>query len=73
MGFDWAQDCEHIAFGMISMAEGAMSTRKNRVIFLEDVLNQSIEKTKAIIEERNPNLQNKDEVARQVGIGAIFF
>lgn len=73
MGFDWAQDCEHIAFGMISMAEGAMSTRKGRVIFLEDVLNQSIEKTKAIIEERNPNLQNKDEVARQVGIGAILF
>ena len=73
MGFDWARDCEHIAFGMISMAEGATSTRKGRVIFLEDVLNQSIEKTKAIIEERNPNLENKDEVARQVGIGAILF
>lgn len=73
MDYDWAKDCEHIAFGMISMEDGAMSTRKGRVIFLEDVLNQSIEKTKSIIEERNPNLPNKDEVARQVGIGAIVF
>lgn len=73
MGFEWAKDCEHIAFGMISMEDGAMSTRKGRVIFLEDVLNQSIEKTKQIIEERNPDLPNKDEVAKQVGIGAIVF
>ena len=73
MGYEWAKDCEHIAFGMISMEDGAMSTRKGRVIFLEDVLLQSIEKTRQIIEERNPELENKDEVARQVGIGAIVF
>ncbi len=73
MGHEWAKDCIHIPFGMVSLEDGTLSTRKGRVVFLEDVLNKAIQNTKAIIEERNPNLENKDEVAKQVGIGAIIF
>lgn len=73
MGYDWAKDCIHVPFGMVSLEEGTLSTRKGRVVFLEDVLNTAIENTSKIIEERNPNLENKDEVAKQVGIGAIIF
>ncbi len=73
MGHEWAKDCIHIPFGMVSLEEGTLSTRKGRVVFLEDVLNKAIESTKNIIEERNPNLENKDLVAKQVGIGAILF
>jgi len=73
MGYDWAKDCIHVPFGMVSLEEGTLSTRKGRVVFLEDVLNKAVEKTKEIIEERNPNLANKEEVAKQVGIGAVVF
>ena len=73
IGFDWADQIEHVAFGMVSLKDGTMSTRKGQVVFLEDVLNQSINKTKEIIEARNPNLENKDTVAKQIGIGAIKF
>jgi arginyl-tRNA synthetase len=73
MGYEWAKDCIHIPFGMVSLEEGTLSTRKGRVVFLEDVLNKAIESTRNIIEERNPNLENKDLVAKQVGIGAILF
>jgi len=73
MGYDWVKDCIHVPFGMVSLEDGTMSTRKGRVVFLEDVLKKAIEKTHDIIEERNPNLENKEEVAKQVGIGAIVF
>ena len=73
MGFDWWDDCEHVSFGMVSMKDGSMKTREGKVIFLEDVLNRAIDKTKSIIEERNPNLENKEEVAKQVGVGAVIF
>ncbi|SHH24491.1 arginine--tRNA ligase [Tepidibacter thalassicus] len=73
MGFDWAKDCVHVPFGMVSLEEGTMSTRKGRVVFLEDVLNKAVEKTKEIIMEKNPNLENIDEVAKQIGIGAVVF
>ncbi|GAA2971818.1 arginine--tRNA ligase [Finegoldia magna] len=73
MGFDWWNDCEHVSFGMVSMKDGSMKTREGKVIFLEDVLNRAIDKTKSIIEERNPNLDNKEEVAKQVGVGAVIF
>lgn len=73
MGYEWANDCIHVPFGMVSLEEGTLSTRKGRVVFLEDVLNTAIERTKEIIEERNPNLPNKEEVAKQVGIGAVVF
>ena len=73
MGFDWWKDCEHVSFGMVSMKDGSMKTREGKVIFLEDVLNRAIDKTKSIIEERNPNIENKEEVAKQVGVGAVIF
>ena len=73
IGFDWWNDCEHVSFGMVSMKDGSMKTREGKVIFLEDVLNRAIDKTKSIIEERNPNLEHKEEVAKQVGVGAVIF
>ncbi len=73
MGFQWFQDCIHIPFGLVSLEEGTMSTRKGRVVFLEDVLRKAVEKTKEIIEEKNSNLSNIDEIAKQVGIGAVVF
>lgn len=73
MGYDWAYDCVHVMFGTVSLEDGALATRKGRVVFLEDVLKKAIEKTTEIINERNPNLENREEVARQVGIGAVIF
>lgn len=73
MGYDWYKDCIHVDFGMVALEEGSLSTRRGRVVFLEDVLNKAVEKTKEIIEEKNPNLENKDEVAKQVGVGAVVF
>lgn len=73
MGYEWSKDCVHVNFGMIGLEDGALSTREGKVLFLEDVLNKAVEKTGEIIELRNPNLENKEEVARQVGIGAVVF
>lgn len=73
MGHNWAKDCIHVPFGMVSLESGTMSTRKGRVVFLEDVLKNAIDKTFKIIEDRNPNLENKEDVAKQVGIGAVVF
>ncbi len=73
MGYEWAKDCIHIPFGMVSLEDGTLSTRKGRVVFLEDVLNTAIKNTLDIINERNPKLENKEEVAKQVGIGAVIF
>lgn len=73
MGYTWSKDCEHVAFGMVSMEEGTLSTRKGQVIFLEDVFQKATEKTLAIISEKSPNLENKEFVAQQVGIGALVY
>lgn len=73
MGYDWADQCVHVPFGMVRLEEGTMSTRHGRVVFLEDVLNGAIEKTREIIEEKNPNIENLEEITSQVGIGAVVF
>ena len=73
MGKDWAQDLVHVAYGMVSLEEGTMSTRKGNVVFLEDVINKCIEKAYAIIDEKNPELENKADVAQKVGVGAVIF
>lgn len=73
LGYDWAKDCIHVPFGLVSMEEGTMSTRHGRVVFLEDVLNKAIDKTKNIIKEKNVNTENVDETAKDVGIGAVMF
>ena len=73
MGYDWEKDLEHVNFGMVSLEDGTISTRKGRVVFLEDVLNKACEKTAEIIEIKNPALENKQVIAKQVGVGAVVF
>ncbi len=73
MGKPWAKNCVHVSFGMISFEGQAFSTRKGRVVYLEDVLNQAMQKALDIINEKSPNLPNKEDVARQVGIGAVIY
>ena len=72
-GFPWIKDCIHIPFGTMRFEDGVMSTRKGIIIFLEDVLDKSVKVVEKIIEEKNPNLKNKKNVAEQVGLGAIVF
>ncbi len=73
MGYEWANDCVHIPFGLVSLEEGTMSTRHGRVVFLEDVLNRAVDETRKIIEEKGVATDNIDETAKQVGIGAVIF
>ncbi len=73
LGFDWARDCVHIPFGLVSLEEGTMSTRHGRVVFLEEVLTRAVNQTKEIILQKNVNTDNLDATARQVGIGAVIF
>ena len=73
MGYDWYKNCEHVAFGMVSFEGQTLSTREGRVVYLEDLLNTAISKARGIIEEKSPELENKDAVARQVGVGAVVF
>ena len=74
MGYPWAKGCHHVAFGLYKFKDlGKMSSRKGNVIRLEDVVDRAIEMVEKIIEEKNPNLENKAQVAKQVGIGAITF
>ncbi|WP_317368370.1 arginine--tRNA ligase [uncultured Tyzzerella sp.] len=73
MGYDWAKDLVHIPFGLVSLNDGKLSTRKGHVVLMEDILNHAIEKTRGIIEEKNPNLENKEKIAKDVGIGAVIF
>lgn len=73
LGYDWARDCVHIPFGLVSLEDGTMSTREGRVVFLEDVLNRAVDQTREIIKEKNVNTDNIDETAKMVGIGAVMF
>ena len=75
LGYEWAKDCVHVPFGLVSLEEGTMSTRHGRVVFLEDVLNKAVEKTKEIIREKNAGADEADidETAKTVGIGAVIF
>lgn len=73
MGYEWAEKLVHIPFGLVSLGDGKLSTRKGHVVLMEDILNSAVEKTLGIIQEKNPNLENKEEIANQVGIGAVVF
>lgn len=64
---------EHVSFGMVLLPEGKMSTREGNVVKLEDLLNEAISRAEKIIEQKNPELQNKEEVAKKVGIGSVIF
>ncbi|MEO2075815.1 MAG: arginine--tRNA ligase [Bacillus sp. (in: firmicutes)] len=73
MGYPWAEKMVHVPFGMMLKDGKKMSTRKGKVVLLEEVLNESIAMARQNIEEKNPNLENKDVVAKQVGVGAVIF
>lgn len=75
LGYEWARDCVHIPFGLVSLEDGTMSTREGRVVFLEDVLSKAVEKTREIIKEKNADASDEviDEIAQTVGIGAVIF
>lgn len=73
MGNDWAQSMHHIPFGLITVGGKKLSTRKGKIILLEEVLNEAIRLASEQIEAKNPDLPNKEEVAHQVGVGAVVF
>ena len=73
MGYDWAKDLHHVNFGMVSVKDGTLSTRHGKVIYLADVLKKAVEKTAEVMAEKSPELTNRDEVAEQVGIGAVIW
>lgn len=73
MGYDWYDNLEHVNFGMVSLEGGTLSTRNGRVVFLEDVFNQAIQKTKEIIESKNPDIENLEKTVKDVGVGAVIF
>lgn len=73
MGYPWAANMHHIPFGMMLKDGKKMSTRKGKVVLLEEVLAQAIADVQKVIEEKNPTLANKEEVSRQVGVGAVIF
>ena len=73
MGYDFYKDCKHVSFGMVSLKDQTLSTRKGQVVFLEDVLNKAIEKTKEVMESRHTEIEDIDETAKIVGIGAVKF
>lgn len=75
LGLDekYTKGLEHVSFGMVLLPEGKMSTREGNIIKLEELLNEAILRAKEIIEQKNPDLENKEEVAKKVGIGAVIF
>ncbi len=73
MGKEWANDLVHVAYGMVSLEDGAMSTRHGKVVLLEDVIAKTVQKARDVIENKNPDLPDKDFVAKTVGTGAVIF
>ncbi len=73
MGYDWHDKLVHIPYGTISVAGVKLSTRHGNVLLLRDVFGQAVDKVRAVIEEKNPELENKEKVAEAVGIGAIIY
>lgn len=75
LGLDekYIKGLEHVSFGMVRLTTGKMSTREGNFIKIEDLLNETIARAKKIIEEKNPNLENKEDIAKKVGIGAVIF
>ena len=75
LGLDekYTNGLEHVSFGMVLLPTGKMSTREGNVVKLNDLLNEAISRAKEIIEQKNPQLENKDEIAKKVGIGAVIF
>ena len=73
MGYEWEEDIHHVIFGLISIDGQKMSTRRGKVVLLEDVLNEAVERALKQINEKNPGLEDKEAVAEKVGVGAVIF
>lgn len=73
MGYDWAKDLIHVPFGMVSFEGQTLSTRKGNIVYLDELLERAIVKAGEIIDQKNPELPDKETVARQVGVGAVLF
>ena len=73
MGYAWADNMVHVSFGMVSYEGQTLSTRKGHIVYLDDLLQQAQEKALKIIQEKSPDLDNKEDVARQVGVGAVIY
>lgn len=73
MGYEWASKCVHVSFGLYLFSGEKMSTRRGKVIFLEDVLNDAVDMVSRIIKEKNPTLEDKEQIAEMVGVGAVLF
>lgn len=74
MGYEWAKtDLIHVPYGLVSLEGGKLSTRSGNIIYAEDILRESVSKIKEVINDKNPDLEDKDDVAKMVGIGAIIF
>lgn len=72
-GHEWAKDCVHVGFGLVKFADRKLSTRKGEIVLLDDLIRESVDKTLEVINEKNPNLENKEEVAKKIGVGALVF
>ncbi len=73
MGYDWSNRLNHVYFGLVSLPEGKLSTRNGNVVLMEELLDEAVAKTLDVINEKNPTLPNKEDVAKEVGIGAVIF
>ena len=73
MGYDWFEELVHIPYGLVSLEREKLSTRTGNIIYAEDILKEAVKRSEELIEEKNPGLANKTEVAKKVGIGAVIF
>ena len=73
MGYEWADDLVHVPYGLVSLEGEKLSTRSGNIIYAEDILNEAIGRAKSSIQIKNPDLPDKEEVAKKVGVGAIIF
>ena len=72
-GHEWSKDCVHVGFGLVKFADRKLSTRNGSIVLLDDLLREAVEKTMEVINEKNPDLENKEEVAKKIGVGAVIF
>ena len=73
LGYDCAKDLVHVPYGLVSLGGAKLATRSGNIIFAEDILHQSIDKVLEVMNEKNPDLEDKEEIAKMVGVGAIIF
>ncbi len=73
MGCDWEDQLVHVPYGKVSIAGQKLATRAGNAVLLEDLFNEAIKRVRAVIEEKNPDCEDKDEIARKVGVGAVIF